>query len=155
MITHTAKDGTITKYTNRQYRKFFAAKKGKELQEEIIKALRENLDKIDNSVHNINDPTHYINDVKLPAEYVFRFAYKHYSNYSDYKSTLYDRRGNMVDYIFGCNNLSVLESLCGIVGWDKDIYEKYACVSGRGFSAGLCYQNLVLKLRYKASEKKV
>ena len=30
MITHTAKDGTETKYTNRQYRKFFAEKKGKE-----------------------------------------------------------------------------------------------------------------------------
>mgnify|MGYP003139989192 CR=1 FL=1 len=152
MITHTAKDGTETKYTVRQYRKFFAETKGKELQEEIIKALKDNLDKLDSSGHNINDPTHYINDVKLPAEFICNFARKHYSNYSDYKSTLYDRSGSMVDYIFGCNNLSVLSSLCNIVGWDKAIYEHYCHVSGRGFSASLCYQNLVKQLNYQSKK---
>ena len=152
MITFTVKDGNKTKYTNRQYRKIFAERKSKELCEEIIKALKENLDKLDNSGHNINDPTHYINNVKLPAEYIFRFACKHYSNYSHYKSTLYDRSGSMVDYIFGCNNLSVLSSLCNIVGWDKAIYEHYCHVSGRGFSAGLCYQNLVKQLNYQSKK---
>ena len=149
MIITTDDKGKETKYTYSQCKKIFAEKQRKFLHKKIIEALKKNLGELSNSGHEILSPSYYITKIGLPDEFVCGLAFKHKSDYSDHKSTLYDNNGGVADYIFGVNNLSMLERLCGIVGWDKKLYQCYVDISGRGRLGGICYENLAKQLNYQ------
>ena len=154
MITQRLPDGKVKKWKIKDFRKYYAEKHNEYLSTLIIEALKKNLHELSSSGHDIMMPSYYVSKVGLPDEYVYKFAHKHLSDYRYHTSTLYNSDGSLADYIFGVNNLSILESLCNIVGWDKSLHEDYVRFNGRGRIAGVCYQNLVKKLDYKFPEKK-
>ena len=143
MIIRTdPKTGKETKIKNRDFRKLFQEEMNKKLNDKVYEALKKNYKKLKPCGHSIMSPMFFINDMEMPDEFVFRFTRKHYSNYRHYKETLYDVDGNVVDYIFGVNNLWMLENLSGMVGWDKELYNRYVHLNGRGGLAGVCVQNI-------------
>ena len=142
MIIRTdPKTGKKTKIKNRDFRKLFQEEMNKKLRDKVYEALKKNYKKLEPCGHSIMSPMFFINDMEMPDEFVFGFTRKHYSNYRHYKETLYVN-GNVVDYIFGVNNLWMLENLSGMVGWDKELYDRYVHLNGRGGLAGLCVQNI-------------
>ena len=142
MIIRTdPKTGKKTKIKNRDFRKLFQEEMNKKLREKVYEALKKNYKKLEPCGYSIMSPMFFINDMEMPDEFVFGFTRKHYSNYRHYKETLYVN-GNVVDYIFGVNNLWMLENLSGMVGWDKELYDRYVHLNGRGGLAGVCVQNI-------------
>ena len=136
------KDGKKVKIKNKDFKKYFADLMAEHSRVEILKALKENINELDGDGHSILDPEFYITKVKLPSEFVFRYSDKHYSDFRDYKSTITNTKFGVCDYIFGVYNLSMLEALCRVVGWDKELRETYSNMSGRGFMARVCLDNL-------------
>ena len=146
MITITdPKTGKETKYSYKDFKSKFQEDRNKKIKEEIVKALKTNYKKLDDTGHGIIAPCFYIREIGLPDEYVFKFAEKHYSNYESYKETLFDNDGNIADYIFGVNNLDILDDLCRVIGWDDG--KKSLCYSlyGRGSQAEVCLENIKLQ----------
>tara|TARA_R100000656_G_scaffold5125_1_gene6807 strand:+ start:27 stop:515 length:489 start_codon:yes stop_codon:yes gene_type:complete len=145
-IQVTDPDGKVYKYSYAEYKKFYQERRDKELKEEIIKALKKNFDKLEGDGHGVFKVYEYIVDIGLPEEFVVPFARKHYSDFSDYKNTLTDSNGSIMDYCWGINNLDILYALCDIVGWDKQQKDLDARLYGRGGRARVCKANLALKL---------
>ena len=153
MITQRLPDGKVKKWKIREFRKYYAEKNNELIYKKIIDALKKNLHELSSSGHDIMMPSYYVSKVGLPDEYIHRFAHKHFSDYRYHTSTLYNADGSLADYIFGVNNLTILESLCSVVGWDDDLYKDYVRYNGRGRIAGVCYENLVKRLNFKFPDK--
>lgn len=142
MLTFTNKEGKEFKIKNKDFKKYFADLMAEHSRVAILKALKENVNELEGDGHSINDPEFYITKVKLPSEFVFENTSKHYSDFSDYKSTISNSKFGVCDYVFGVNNLYILEDLCRVVGWDKDLRESYVNKTGRGFMARVCLDNI-------------
>tara|TARA_A100001515_G_C4507709_1_gene188949 strand:+ start:144 stop:602 length:459 start_codon:yes stop_codon:yes gene_type:complete len=150
MITITdTKTGKKNKYSYEDFKSKFQEDRNKQIKDEILKALETNYKKLDDTGHGIIAPCFFIKKIGLPDEYVFKFAKKHYSNYDSYKETLFDNDGNIVDYIFGVNNLDILDNLCRVIGWDKDKKSLYYSLYGRGSQAEVCIENINLHFKNK------
>ena len=141
IIQRDPKTGKETKIKNKDFRKLFQQKMDEKLRADVLEALKKNHDKLEPCGHSIMSPMFFINEIGMPDEFVFKYTRKHYSNYRCHKETLYVN-GSIVDYIFGVNNLWMLEILSGMVGWDKDLYQEYIHKNGRGRLAGICVENI-------------
>ena len=69
--------------------------------------------------------------------------------YESYKETLFDNDGSIVDYIFGVNNLDILDDLCRVIGWDNGKKSLYYSLYGRGSQAEVCIENINLHFKNK------
>ena len=105
--------------------------------------------KLEDTGHNILSASFYINTIELPEEYVLGHVHKHYSNYSDPKEILYDKDGNVVDFLYGIYNLDILKSICEMIGWHKDKQNLFYSLWGRGAKAEVCIENINLYFKNK------
>ena len=142
MLTMRKTNGETIKLKNKQFKKYFADLMDSQLRSEILKALKQNVKELDGDGHSIEDPKFYINNVGLPTEFVFGVAQKHYSDFRNPKSTITNNKFGVCDYVFGVSTLSMLERLANIVGWDSELRERYSNLSGRGFMARVCLDNI-------------
>jgi len=143
MLTCTTKDGKEIKLKNKEFKKYFAAAQAERVLAEVMKALKENAKELEADGHSVIPPEHYILDVKLPSEFVFSMTRKHYSDYSDFKGTLTNSKYGVMDYVFGVNNLEMLEKLAYFVGWTKGHKETYSNMFGRGSAARVAHKNIL------------
>ena len=119
------------------------------LKKDVIKVLQKNYKKLEDTGHNILSASFYINTIELPEEYVLGHVHKHYSNYSDPKEILYDKDGNVVDFLYGIYNLDILKSICEMIGWHKDKQNLFYSLWGRGAKAEVCIENINLYFKNK------
>ena len=142
IVITNKKTGKKTKISYENFREHFQKEKDEQIKKNILKALQKNYKKLSDNGHEIIAPSFFIDKIELPDEYVFQFTRKHYSNYDDYKKTMFDQNNNVIDYVFGVYNLEILKSLCEVIGWSKDKHELYHSLWGRGSQAEVCIENI-------------
>jgi len=129
-----------------EYRKYFEEERHEELKKEIFKSLKKNFSKLECDGHGIYFAKHYLVDLELPEDIVLPLITKHKSRYSEgHKGIIYDDRGNILDYMYGINNLSMLHHLCSLLGAND-----YDTKHGRGSQAAQYVGALKRKLNIKS-----
>ena len=135
------KEMTIT-----EYKKYFADQEHERLKEEITKSLKKNWKNLNCDGHGIYYAKHYLVDLELPEEIVIPLIRKHKSRYSEgHKGIIYANNGSIIDYMYGVNNSSMLNTLCNILGAND-----YELKNGRGSQAAQYFGALHKKLNIKS-----
>ena len=129
-----------------EYRKYFEEEKLKEIKEKVFESLKKNFSKLECDGHGIYFAKHYLVDLELPEDLVVPMIHKHKSRYSQgHKGIIYGDNNNILDYMYGINNLSMLYRLCSLLGAND-----YDSKHGRGSQAAQYYGALQRKLNIKS-----
>ena len=120
----------------------------------LVVGLIKNFDKIRELAdgHSICSPSWYTEAFGIADEYFSDMIEKHYSDYSDHTTILWDSNGSPLDYVYGVSNARFLNRLAG--RFDLDTGDFY----GRGKTArhivdGLREEIAKAKTAYDAGEK--
>ena len=125
-----------------EYRKYFEEEKLKEIKEKVFESLKKNFSKLECDGHGIYFAKHYLVDLELPEDLVVPMINKHKSRYSQgHKGIIYGDNNNILDYMYGINNLSMLYRLCDLLG-----VTDYDSKHGRGSQAQVIYSALKRKI---------
>jgi len=113
---------------------------------ELMVSVRDNLDKLIGDGHSLYKPSKYS---WLPKWIVVECTHTYFSNYSDFKETIYDpKTGKAIDKVEGVYNLTMLYTIAGYLN------VSYKSMMGRGFQARAIVEDIKKLFKDEEAEDK-